>query len=308
MKAVLLGHHEPNTPEWDELRSHGLGGSEIAAVVGLSPWESRFSLWHRKRGSLGKRTVNDGMQWGTRLEPIICDVFAEEHPEFWSMAAGTYRHPDRPWQLGNPDRLLYPTEGVTAKTKPLALLETKTAHQYDAHEWGLGPEDVPPYYRCQVLWYLDVLGLPVARMAVLIGGSDYREYAIPYAADEAAWLRGQGEEFWQSVIDGPAPRLDGSNATYEAVRQLHPEINGETVEIDPDLHDWFQDSKKAAEQATAQHVAAKATLLDAMGQAQYAEVDGKRVYRRQKSGRGGVALYSVPPFRADQTPKSEETA
>lgn len=306
MKAILLGRHEPNTPEWDGLRSRGLGGSEIAAVVGLSPWESRFSLWHRKRGSLGKKLMNDGMNWGTRLEPVICEAFAEAHPEFWTMDAGTYRHSERAWQLGNPDRLLYPTEGVTSKTMPLGLLETKTAHQYDAHEWGYGPEDIPPYYRCQVLWYLDVLELPLAHLAVLIGGSDYREYQIPYAADEAAWLREQGEEFWQSVTDGPAPDIDGSTATYEAVRALHPDIDGETVEIDPELHEWFQTSKAAAEQATAQHLAAKATLLDAMGHAQYAEVDGQRVYRRQSTGRGAVALYPVPPFRADQ--HHEETA
>lgn len=306
MRAVLLGQHEPNTPEWDELRSQGLGGSEIAAVVGLSPWESRFSLWHRKRGSIGRKALNPGMDWGTRLEPLICDAFAEAHPEFWPMQGGTYRHHERAWQIGNPDRLLYPTENVTIKTKPLGLFEAKTAHQYDAHEWGHGPEDIPPYYRCQVLWYLDVLELPAAHLAVLIGGSDYREYVIPYAADEAAWLREQGEEFWQTVVDGTAPDIDGHNQTYEAVRALHPGIDGSSVAIDPELHEWFQTSRKAAEQAAAEHSAAKATLLDVMGQAQYAEVDGERAYRRQKTGKGGVALYPVPPFRADQT--HEETA
>jgi putative phage-type endonuclease len=299
MKAVLLGHHEPNTPEWDELRSHGIGGSEIAAVVGLSPWESRFSLWHRKRGSIGRKTINAGMEWGTRLEPVVCEAFAETRDMLDIQPAGTYRHQERHWQIANPDRLLWDDEHGH-----VGILETKTAHQYDAHEWGLGPEDIPPYYRCQVLWYLDVLELPRAHLAVLIGGSDYREYVIPYAADEAAWLREQGEEFWQSVLNGPTPDLDGSGATYEAVRELHPDIDGQTVEIDAALHAWFQESKRAAEQAATEHVAAKATLLDAMGQAQYAEVNGERVYRRQKSGRGGVSLYSVPPFRAGQTKES----
>lgn len=298
MRAQLLGHHEPNTPEWDELRSHGIGGSEIAAVVGLSPWESRFSLWHRKRGALGKQRLNDGMHWGTLLEPIVCDVYAKAHPEFWVMGGGTYRHPDRPWQLGNPDRLLYPTTHVTAKSDPLALFEAKTAHQYDAHEWGHGPEDIPPYYRCQVLWYLDVLELPVAHLAVLIGGSDYREYEISYSADEAEWLRAKGEEFWQSVLDDDAPDIDGSTATYEAIRELHPDIDGETVAIDPDLHEWFQSSKGVLAAADGNHRAAKSALLQAMGTAQYAEVDGERVYRRQQARGGAIALYSIPPFRA----------
>src|SRR5690348_3040920 len=78
MNAVLLGQLDPNTPEWDEIRSRGIGGSEIAAVVGLSPWVSRFALWHRKRGTLGKQTVNAGMDWGHRLEDAICEAWAEK--------------------------------------------------------------------------------------------------------------------------------------------------------------------------------------------------------------------------------------
>lgn len=296
MRAVLLGRHEPNTPEWDGLRSRGLGGSEIAAVVGLSPWQSRFSLWHLKRGSIGKQEVNAGMRWGTLLEPVVCDYFASQRDMLDIQEAGTYRHHEREWQLANPDRLLWDDEHGH-----VGILEVKTAHQYDAHEWGHGLEDIPPYYRCQVLWYLDVLELPVAHMAVLIGGSDYREYEIRYSVDEAEWLREQGAAFWQSVIDGETPDIDGSTATYEAVRKLHPEIDGETVEIDADLHEWFQTSKKAAEQASAEHLAAKATVLDAMGQAQYAEVDGQRVFRRQKARGNNVALYPTPPFRGDQS-------
>lgn len=300
MKARLLGKHEPNSPEWDGLRSRGLGGSEIAAVVGLSPWQSRFSLWHLKRGTLPKQEVNAGMHWGTLLEPIIGGHFAEQHPEFWTWESGTYCNAERDWQIANPDRLLMPTEDVGADTDPLGILEVKTASAFDAHEWGRGPEDIPPYYRCQALWYLDALELPTCHFAVLIGGSDYREYEIAYNADEAKWLRDQGEAFWQSVLDGEAPKIDGSDATYQAVRKLHPEIDDETVEIDPEIHEWFQTSKKAAEQMTTEHTCAKATLLDAMGQARYAEVAGTRVYRRQPN-RSGVSLVSVPPFRGDQT-------
>lgn len=301
MKATLLGSHEPNTPGWDALRARGIGGSEVAAIVGLSPWESRFSLFHRKRGRIGKQAVNRGMDWGTRLEPIICDRFAESRDMLDVIAGGTYAHHERPWQLGNPDRLLWDDEHGH-----VGLLEAKTASAFDAHEWGKsGTAEIPPYYRCQVLWYLDVLELPTAHLAVLIGGSDYREYEIAYAADEAEWLRDQAETFWAEVIDGTDPPIDGHDATYRAVREMHPDINGDTVQIDPDLHEWFQSSKTAADLAAAQHKAAKATLLDAMGQAQYAAIGEQVAYRRQPHGRGGVALYSVPPFRADNTPTEE---
>lgn len=294
MSAVLLGQHDPNTPEWDDLRSRGLGGSEIAAVVGLSPWVSRFALWHRKRGTLGKQTVNTGMDWGHRLEGVVCDAWAELHPEYVTQEAGTFRHEDRAWQLANVDRLLWEPR----RKKPSGLLEVKTAHQYDAHEWGHGPEDIPPYYRCQVLWYMDVLGVPEAHLAVLIGGSDFREYLIPYAADEAEWLREQGREFWQTVLDGIPPDLDGSDATYQAVRELHPEINGEDVEIPGELYADYACTKKAFEDAKSAHQEAKSRVLDAMGEAKraYFMADDVQVpVLRRQPGRGGsVSLQPIP--------------
>lgn len=295
LRAVLLGRYEHDTPEWDGIRSRDIGGSEIAAVVGLSPWVSRFALYHRKRGTLGKQKDRPAFDWGHRLEPVVCDAWAEKHPEFWPMEAGTYGHRERTWQLANVDRLLYPTEDVGVDTSPLGLLEVKTAHQYDAHEWGKGPEDIPPYYRCQVLWYLDVLGLPVAHLAVLIGGSDYREYEIPYAPDEAEWLREQGEAFWRDVTEGNAPEIDGHDATYTAVRELHPEIEkGVEVELDPDLWAEFTASKTEADAATERHRKAKSRVLDQMGQANFAHVNGVSVLRRQPGRGGSVSLYTIP--------------
>lgn len=297
--AVLLGREEQNSPEWHALRSNGLGGSEIAAVVGLSPWTSRFALWHRKRGTLGEQKANDGMRWGTLLEPVVCDVWASLHPDLDAQEAGTYRHAERTWQLANVDRLLFDDEFLP---NPVGLLEVKTAHQYDAHEWGNGPEDIPPYYRCQVLWYMDVLGVPEAHLAVLIGGSDYREYLIPYAPDEAAWLREEGAKFWAEVQDGTPPKIDEHDATYQAVRELHPEIDGEDIDLPADLYDAYADTKATAEQATAEHRKAKAELLEAMGDAKRALVAGVPVLRRQPGRGGSVSLQPIPQ------PKHKESA
>lgn len=295
-RAVLLGQEKHDSPEWHALRTGGIGGSEVAAIVGLSPWESRFSLYHRKRGELGDKGTNPGMSWGTRLEPVICDVFAEEHREYAAIAAGTYRHHERVWQRANVDRLLFPVDDWFGQDTPdpVALLEAKTAHQYDAFEWGKpGTDEIPPYYRCQVLWYMDALELPAAHLAVLIGGSDYREYEIPYAEDEAAWLRAQAEEFWQEVTDGTAPPIDGSEHTYEAVRELHPQINGEDVDLDPAVYDTYLTTKATAEEAATAARQAKSALLDHMGEARRGLVAGKPVLRRQPARGGNVALYPI---------------
>ena len=192
MKGILLGREVHQSPEWHALRSNGIGGSEVAAIIGKSPYESRFGLWHRKRGIIGEQTANAAMSWGTRLEPVICDVFAERHDMLDLVEAGTYRNDERPWQLANVDRLLYDDEFLP---DPVGILEVKTASAFDSWEWGkAGTEDVPPYYRAQVMWYLDTLGLSTAWLAVLIGGSDYREYQIAYDPADAALPAHRGRE------------------------------------------------------------------------------------------------------------------
>jgi len=298
MSAVLLGREVHDSPQWHALRANGIGGSEIAAVVGLSPWVSRFALWHRKRGTLGPQDVNQGMDWGHRLESAVCQAWADQHPDLDVEEAGTYRHSERAWQLANVDRLLFDGDPGT----PVGLLEVKTAHQYDAHEWGRGPEDIPPYYRCQVLWYMDVLGVSEAHLAVLIGGSDYREYVIPYAADEAEWLREEGAKFWAELQSGIAPDIDGHDATYQAVRELHPEINGEDTELPAALYEQFIGTKAAAEAATTEHRQIKSEVLDVMGEARRALVDKTPVLRRQPGRGGSVSLQPIPQ------PKSKESA
>ena len=89
MTAVALGQWPPGSPEWHAARAAGIGGSEVAPILGLSPFESRFSLWHRKAGRIAPVDVSPEMEWGTRLEPAIAQKFRETHPEL-AFEAGQY--------------------------------------------------------------------------------------------------------------------------------------------------------------------------------------------------------------------------
>lgn len=293
MSAVLLGHFEPNSPEWHKLREQGIGASEIAAVVGLSPFESAFSLWHRKKGNLpGPDPANPLFYWGNALEPLVAARYASDHPEFWVMEVGTYAHSDRSWQIANLDRALMPTEGVTVHTKPLAILEVKTTRYGD--NWGpSGSTEVPLHVRCQVMQQMDVMGVDFADVAVLIGGNDYREYRIAFDEDDAAALRDAGAAFWASLQTDDEPPIDASWETYEAVRDLHPEINGEDVEVNAALYARYAATKADADSASAAHRQAKSELLAAMGEARRALVDEIPVLRRQPGRNGSVSLYPI---------------
>lgn len=282
MSAIHLGTYTHDDPTWHQLRATRLGGSEIAAVIGLSKWESRFSLWHRKQGLTPPQDVSDVMNAGTLLEPVLAAAFAAKHPEH-SLAEhpGTYVHRERDWQLANPDALLYPN---ASWPEPHALLETKFSTHGD--DWGdEGTDQVPPYYACQAQHYMDVLDLPVCYFEVFIGArGQFATYVLPANAADQELLRNAGAEFMRTLRDNERPNLDDHTATYEAVKALHPQIDPVDVDLPAKLAREFCQAQHALKAAKALEQAARTKVADLMGTAKTAKWDGLTIARRQAKG------------------------
>ncbi|MGW5175848.1 YqaJ viral recombinase family nuclease [Streptomyces sp. NPDC004082] len=279
---TVLGWFEPGTDQWHGARADGIGGSEIAAVVGLSPHESRFSLWHRKKGLIGPVEESEEMYWGKEHEPAICRRFAREHPELDVTPAPTYCHPDRPWQVANPDRHAGPD-----------LFEAKTAR--DDTGWGKeGTSEIPVHYRAQCLHYMDVTGARRCWVGVLIAGSEYREYAVDYDEDEARILREAGARFMDDLAHDVRPDIDGHSATYQALREIPDGLDPVDVEIDTVLRDRFYAAQDTFWAAEDELTTCKGLLLDAIGTGQRAVCERARVATR--TVRNG-STYSLMPAR-----------
>lgn len=281
MSTVPLGRYTPGSDEWNEFRRSHLGGSEIAAVLGLSPWVSPFSLWHLKAGLVEPWAGNTSTEWGQRLEPVIGQKFIENHPDLWRRTWGdgrTFAHGERDWQTATPDVCFTDT-----------FCEVKNSARADA--WWDGP---PVYYRCQVLWTMDVLGIDHAWLAVLIGGSDYREYLIELdeeAETDLAIMRDAGQRFMESIAANQPPDLDDSYATYETVRRLTPDIDLDSEhEIGRDIAEAFCNTKADYDRAERDYRLARTAVARHMGRANYATCEGVRIARRQPARDGGPAV------------------
>lgn len=265
---VVLGWFEPGADDWHAARANGIGGSEIAAVLGLSPYESRFSLWHRKKGHVGPVDESEEMYWGKVHEPGICARFAKEHPDLPLTIAPTYAHPDRPWQIANPDRHAGPD-----------LLEAKTSR--DAEGWGeQGTAQIPVHYRAQCMHYMDVTGARRCWVAVLIAGSEYREYLVEYDADEAAFMRDKAEAFMATLAANERPAIDGHSATYQTIRDLPDGLDDVDVDIETLLRDRFYAAQDAFWLAEDELTACKGLLLDAIGTGRRAVCEQQRIATR----------------------------
>lgn len=289
--ATIIGWFEPGSDAWHAARAHGIGGSEIAAVLGLSPYESRFSLWHRKKGMVGPVEESPEMYWGKVHEPGICNRFAELHPELTVLPSPTYAAAGRPWHIANPDRLAIDHDGV------VHIVEAK--HSYDSIGWGPdGTDQIPIHYKAQVRWYCAALGARRAHVAVLIAGCDYREYVIERDADDEDLMIRSGQEFMDSLSAGTPPPIDGHSATYQAIRVMPEGMDDVDVEIPTLLRDRFHAAQDAAWAAEEELTACKSELLNAIGTGRRAVCERERVATRTvRQGR----TYQLLPARTRRT-------
>lgn len=284
MSAVFLGKWEAGSPEWRQHRQGRVGGSDVAAIFGLSPWQSAYALFQERKGLEPLEDNERAKTWGTRLEPVIAQAFQENHPEHTVAhePGAVYAHPDRGWQVASPDALL------VAPATILGGLECKTA-RHDT-EWGPdGSSAIPPYYECQVQWCMDVFGVTEWNVAVLIAGSDYREYVIPANPPFQELLRESAQAFLASLDADIPPDIDGSDHTYKAVRRIHPEIDAEgESHIPPELAEGWINALRGCEEAEAEKRRYAALILDHMGRAKHALHDGRRIAYRQPGPRGSA--------------------
>lgn len=288
---VHVGNPEVGSSAWHAARATTINGSEIAAVLGISPYDSPFSLYHRKAGRLDEVAQTDEMYWGTALEAVIRDEFARRHTEDLVVrpGGGLYRHAERTWQGGSPDGELYVPGYLD---QPCALLECKTARYDDG--WGdEGSDEIPVHYRAQVLWYLDVFDLQLCHVAVLIAGSEFREYQVARADDELAEMRAAAEEFVGRLREHRPPDLDGHDATYEAVKELHPDIEPATALIPDDVGDEYLAALAAEKGAKAEKTRTSALVAEAMGTARDAYHRGVQIASRRVKKAPGSLPYLV---------------
>ncbi|MEV6696285.1 lambda-exonuclease family protein [Streptomyces sp. NPDC051453] len=299
--GILLGRFTPGTAAWDEARAGlTITATEIAAVVGLSPWQSRFSLWHKKSGlPTPPFEMNPAVEWGNRLEDAVATKFADDHPDLIPCPTGTWRHRDRAWQVATPDRLLHPAPlNVLTPTEPTAIFEAKTSPFGD--DWGpAGSDEFPVHYRCQILWQQDTTGLTApAHLAVLIGGWDYREYVVEYDATEATLLRSAAEGFLVEVRDGIRPPIDGADATYQTIRVQPDGLDDVDVEVPLEDAARYEIAQQQMATVKTELTAAKGVLLDHIGTGKRAVVGNRRIaYRTVHDGK----THSLNPYTSKDT-------
>jgi putative phage-type endonuclease len=317
MSATLVLPGTAAEADWLDARRKGVTASEIAPLMGLSNWTSPYALFHRKLGNLPEQEDNLSMVVGRHFEGFVADLFYERHPEFTALGNGQelYAHPDRPWQMATPDRLLYPEcypPWLPDIADVLAVLECKTSSSYD--EWGEdGSDDIPVKYRCQVLWQCDVLGVGAWFVACLFMHSRklrvYHGEVDDQARADLDLMRAEAEIFLRMVQRGDEPPVDWRPATGDALKALHPDLEDRTAVVTLTLASQYRRACAAYKRAEQRKKLADHKLRHAAGNA--ARISDKRgdavaqhqIYPVREHVRKASVVDKLVPAKTKEQPK-----
>lgn len=285
-----VGYIPPRSAEW---RTY-MTASKVAAVLGHSPYKSKFGLWHEMAGTVPPIEEDDEMKRGQLLEPAIAAWYADKHPDAKLYRSAMYAHRDMPWAAATPDRIIRFGDGRDPEG-----LECKSGN--NPWEWGEeGTDQIPLYYHDQCTWQCGVLGVPRVRVAAILSGLQFREYVVEFDQAKFDHMVAETRKFMDTLKRGEKPSLDpldGHMDTYQAIRYLHPEIELEEVEVPRSLAVRAQNAVLEEARVKEEITALKSQLVDLMGSAKDAVIDGKKVARRQARGDGNPYVVLTPQLK-----------
>ncbi len=250
-------------------RSQFVGGSDIASILGCSPYKSAVELYLEKRGEAPGVADNPILRRGRRLEPYVRDMYREETGRTTSPA--TFVRGIEPWICVSPDGL--------SSDGPLAawnrVLEIKTANPFTRRDWGdEGTDQVPVYYTAQCQWALMVTGLDRADLAALIGIDDFRIFTIEADRELQGILLERARVFWQRVQDGNPPPAVSSEDLARLFPQHRQGAVVEANDVDLSVLDELRGVKSLIRESEDRAAALTMSLQARLGDAEALTLDG----------------------------------
>lgn len=211
--------------EWLNARKHGIGASDVAALLGFIPrWRTPWQLWAQKLGHLPEDSGNESAQLGTDLEPWLIGYAPRLiGTEVTRTPHMLYAHSEHPWRQCSPDAFAYNGD----------LVETKTAKI--GPSWGdpEGWEDggTPLAYEFQARWQMHVMDRDRVHIVALVAGMGVilrtltRDMSIEHdlVTQVSAWRE-------RHIVEGIEPGVEAYDIA--ALTKRYPAPSGDILNLD----------------------------------------------------------------------------
>jgi len=251
--------------EWLQRRKAGIGGSDVGALLGVSPWRTALDVYYDKVGASREEPENENMRIGTALEQFVADRFEQETGRKTSRFNGLLQVGH---SIGNVDRLVVP-EGARLgsyqnEIRTNELVECKTS----SNEW----EEVPVHYLAQVQHYMGLdPAFEVASVACLFLGfqKHFQTYRVERDNALIKTMQEAVEKFWAEHVE---KRIPPAPQNEEDCRRLWEKSEaGKVVEADEALAEvaaQLRDVTLREKELEAQEKELRGKLMAALGDAE----------------------------------------
>ena len=206
--------------EWLEYRRQGIGGSDAAALMGVSPFATARDLYYDKLKIVSYK--DDDSNWvekriGHLLEDLVAEIFCKKTDYHIYQIHKMFRHPVYSFMLADIDYFITLPNGETA------ILEIKTTN-YNAKDkwWFDGKKTVPVNYEIQGRHYMTVMDLDHVFYCCLYGNNE-DEVIIRHIERDKAYedeLIALESDFWNNYIQKkiPPPYTEDGEMILRSVR------------------------------------------------------------------------------------------
>jgi putative phage-type endonuclease len=209
------------SPEWFELRKDAITATDVAVLMGLSPYKTPFRLFAEKTGRVGDQPAGEAAARGRILEDAVATYYEEERGVKLRKSNGIVRLKEHPWAMASLDR--------TVVGNPSAIVEIKTS---TSRAWEIQP--VPLLVIAQVQWQMFVTGAAYCDVVALLGGLVFRIERVASDEKYQADLFHAAVEFRKLLASDTPPSMKGADAgTFE---ELTPQASEAVVVADASLN------------------------------------------------------------------------
>lgn len=221
MAEILVDVKNLTHDEWLNMRSKGIGGSDVGAICGLSKYRSPYAVYLSKIGELPKEPESNAAHFGTILEETVAREFTRQTGKKVKRNNKMLIHKEYPFMLANLDRMVIGEK---------AFLECKTTSAYNSDLWE--GDKIPEGYMLQIQHYMEVLNYDYCYIACLIGGQRFVWKKILRDPELIKTMIAIEKDFWENhVLKRIPPELDGGEADAEILSKLYPESKEEEIAL-----------------------------------------------------------------------------
>ncbi|HCP78619.1 MAG: endonuclease [Pusillimonas sp.] len=247
-------------------RQKYIGGSDVAAILGVSPYKNAVDLWLDKITPPKEDGRNrQAKARGSRMEPYIVDMIREEHGLTVVKRGERYIDTELSFLASEIDFEYIEEDGSKQNG------EIKTVHPFKKKEWGEELTDsLPLHYVAQVQHGMGVTGRKRCRLFALIG-DELKPYVIDRDDELISVMRDRCAAFWSDyVLPKVQPPLDFKQpeSVLETLKRLYPGTDGTVIDANPMDEHWrmvLEEAKEMQKHYENIVAGARAHILSRMG-------------------------------------------